>query len=51
MGEHFKTVKNTVVPIIHEIFTEIYTKKLPPDSFKLGIMTPVLKKAKQKNQA
>ena len=48
MGEHFKNVKNRIVPIIHEIFTEIYTKRLPPDSFKLGVVTPVLKKGKQK---
>ena len=49
MGEQLKkNVKNTVVPTIHEIFMEIYTNKLPPDSFTLGIVTPVFKKAKQK---
>ena len=47
MGEHLKYVEDVIAPIIHEIFEAIYIRKYPPNSFKLGTITPVLKKNKK----
>ena len=48
-AEHFKFVKETVAPILQDIFKAIILRKDPPASFQHGIVTPVLKKNKVKS--
>ena len=45
-SEHFKAAKPILVPAPPRLFNEILTTKEMPDSFKTGIIIPVLKKSK-----
>ena len=45
-SEHFKAAKPIIVPILTRLFNQILLEKDIPNSFKTGIITPVLKKGK-----
>ncbi len=45
-AEHLKTSKPVIVPFIVETFNTILQERQVPESFKTGILTPVLKKGK-----
>lgn len=45
-SEHFKAAKSVIVPVLTDLFNQIFTEKKVPASFKTGIITPVLKKGK-----
>ena len=45
-SEHFKVAKPIIVPILTRLFNQILIEKDIPNSFKTGIITPVLKKRK-----
>ena len=42
-SEHFKAAEPIIVPVLTKLFNEILISKDKPDSFKTGIITPVLK--------
>ncbi|MES9903493.1 MAG: reverse transcriptase domain-containing protein [Sedimenticola sp.] len=45
-SEHFKVGKSVLLPYLCDTFTDILKSRTVPDSFKSGILTPVLKKGK-----
>ena len=45
-SEHFKAAKPVIVPVLTRLFNQILYEKDIPESFKTGIITPVLKKGK-----
>ena len=45
-SEHFKAAKPAIVPIVTRLFNSIISERKVPESFKTGIITPVLKKGK-----
>ena len=45
-SEHFKAAKPVIVPVLTRLFNKILKEKNIPESFKTGIITPVLKKGK-----
>ena len=45
-SEHFKAAKPAILPIVTRLFNSIISERKVPESFKTGIITPVLKKGK-----
>ena len=45
-AEDFKTAKPVIVPVLTRLFNQILSEKEIPETFKTGIITPVLKKGK-----
>ena len=48
-AEHFRNAKEELAPLLCEIINQIFQDLDIPDSMKSGILTPILKKGKDKN--